>query len=50
MRNDKRAAVRLPMPLVKKIEQQAKAYGSTLSQFLRTAAIEKLNRERRRVA
>ena len=38
--------VRLPTPIVKEIEKVVAAEGSTVSQFLRTAAIEKLRRER----
>lgn len=39
-------AVRLPKELIERIEKAAKAEGSTLSQFLRTAAINELKRRR----
>jgi len=37
----------LPESVVREIERIAEADGSTLSQFLRTAAIEKLERNKR---
>jgi len=40
-----RVAVRLPVPVRKRIERLAKEKGSTLSQFVRTACIEMLNRK-----
>ena len=39
-------AVRLPKVLIDQIEKVAKAEGSTLSQFLRTAAINELKRKK----
>lgn len=38
--------VRLPKTLVRQIEEVAKAEASTLSQFIRTAAINELKRKR----
>lgn len=39
--------VRLPLPLVRRIERTTKAEGSTFSQFMRTAAIRELNSRER---
>lgn len=37
-------SIRLPRSIVREIEKIVKADGSTISQFMRTATIEKLNR------
>lgn len=42
-----RKDLRMPKWLVARIEKAAKAQTSTFSQFLRTAAIEKLDRDKR---
>lgn len=39
--------IRLPATIIKRIEKVAKSEGSSFSQFVRTAAIEKLNRDKR---
>jgi metal-responsive CopG/Arc/MetJ family transcriptional regulator len=39
--------VKMPKWLVSQIDKAAKAESSSFSQFLRTAAIEKINREKR---
>jgi metal-responsive CopG/Arc/MetJ family transcriptional regulator len=41
--------VRLPLTLIQRIERIAKIEGSTFSQFVRTAVIEKLNERKKQL-
>jgi len=44
-----RKGVRLPRTIIQRIERLAKDEGSTFSQFIRTAVIEKLNERKKQL-
>lgn len=50
MEKSTRIYMRIPQRIVKQIQQAVRADHSSVSQFFRTAAVEKLDRDNKRVA